>query len=68
MCQYIAGLPLLENAEGPGDIHQSKIGTRKIIGIGRADVAKLHCDLGDKPYQANRTLGVLSKLFNLCGI
>lgn len=42
-----------------------KIGTRKVIDIARADIAKLHYDLADKPYQANRTLGVLSKMFNL---
>ena len=42
-----------------------KIGTRKVIDIERTDVAKLHYGLSDKPYQANRTLGVLSKMFNL---
>ncbi|MDA4848624.1 tyrosine-type recombinase/integrase [Hoeflea poritis] len=45
-----------------------KIGTRKIIDIERADIAKIHHNLRDKPYQANRTLGVLSKMFNLAEI
>jgi hypothetical protein len=30
-----------------------------------ADVAELHCSLSHIPYQANRTLGVLSKMMNL---
>jgi integrase len=42
-----------------------KMGTRKVIDIERADIAKFHHDLRDKPYQANRSLGVLSKMFNL---
>ncbi len=45
-----------------------KIGTRKIIDIERPEIAKLHHNLRDKPYQANRTLGVLSKMFNLAEI
>ena len=42
------------------------IGRRKIGQISAADIARLHHDLGHIPYQANRTVGVLSKLFNLC--
>ena len=30
-----------------------------------SDIAVLHHDLRDTPYQANRTLGILSKMFNL---
>ncbi len=44
------------------------IGTRKIPDITRPDIAKIHHHLRDKPYQANRTLGVLSVLFNQCEI
>jgi len=44
------------------------IGTRKVPDIFRTDIAKLHHDLRDKPYQANRTLGVLSVIFNQCEI
>jgi len=44
------------------------IGTRKVPDIIRTDIAKLHHDLRDKPYQANRTLGVLSVVFNQCKI
>jgi integrase len=43
-------------------------GTRKVPDIIRSDIAKLHHDLREKPYQANRTLGVLSVLFNQCEI
>jgi integrase len=45
-----------------------RIGTRKVVDIERADIAKIHHDLSDKLYQANRTLGVLSKMFNLAEI
>ena len=45
-----------------------KMGTRKAIDIQRTDIAKLHHNLRDKPYQANRTLGVLSKIFNLAEV
>ena len=40
-------------------------GSRKICDITRPDVAELHHKYRDKPYQANRTLGVISKMFNL---
>lgn len=42
-----------------------RFGALKINDLKRADVAKLHHDLRHKPTQANRTLGVLSKMFNL---
>jgi len=44
------------------------IGTRKIIDVERTDIANLHLKYRDKPYQANRTLGVLSVIFNQCEI
>lgn len=44
------------------------IGTRKVPDITRTEIAKLHHDHRDKPYQANRTLGVLSVLFNQCEV
>ncbi len=44
------------------------IGPRKITDISRTEIAKLHHDYRDKPYQANRTLGVLSVMFNQCEI
>lgn len=40
-------------------------GSRKICDITRSDVAELHHKNRHRPYQANRTLGVLSKMFNL---
>ncbi len=41
-----------------------KIGTRKVTDIERRDIAELHQSLSHIPYQANRTFGVLSKMFN----
>ena len=37
----------------------------RISDIQRADVARFHHDLRDRPYQANRALGVLSKMMNI---
>lgn len=45
-----------------------RLGSFKIGDVARRDVAKLHDDLRNIPYQANRTLGVLSKLFNLAEV
>jgi integrase len=42
-----------------------RIGSLKLVDIKRADVARLHHDLRHIPYQANRTLGVLSSMFSL---
>ena len=42
-----------------------RIGTRKVMEIQRSDIAELHHGMRETPYQANRTLGVLSKMFNL---
>lgn len=42
-----------------------RFGTFKVADVTRADVAQLHHDFRHIPYQANRTLGVLSKMFNL---
>jgi integrase len=41
------------------------LGKRKILDITRHDVAKLHHELRSAPYQANRSLAVISKMFNL---
>jgi integrase len=45
-----------------------KLGPLKIGDIERADISRFHHELRDRPYQANRTLGVLSKMFNLCEV
>lgn len=44
------------------------IGTMMVSEVQRKDVAELHHDLREKPYQANRTLSVLSKMFSLADI
>jgi integrase len=41
-----------------------RLGRRPISDIKRQDIAKLHHELAGKPYQANRTLALLSKFFN----
>lgn len=45
-----------------------RLGTFKVGDVKRADIADLHRGLGRIPYQANRTLGVLSKMFNLAEV
>ena len=42
-----------------------RVGRYRVPDIQRSDIAALHHDMRDTPYQANRTLGVLSKMFNL---
>ena len=46
-------------------MHQSSTGTTAVSDLSRADVAMLHHKLRDRPYQANRSLAVLSKMMNL---
>ncbi len=41
------------------------LGTMKVADVKRADIAALHHSDRHRPYQANRTLGVLSKMFAL---
>ena len=42
------------------------IGELRVPEVQRKNIAALHHGLRDKPYQANRTLGVLSKMFFPC--
>lgn len=44
------------------------IGAFKVVDVERKDIAELHHKHRDIPYQANRTLGVLSKMFNLAEV
>jgi integrase len=41
------------------------LGSRKLADITRADIAKFHHDQRRAPYQANRAVALLSKIFNL---
>ena len=41
------------------------LGRNHISDLIRADIARFHHDLRDRPYQANRALGVLSKMMSL---
>jgi integrase len=42
-----------------------KLGAKKVESIGRRDVEAIHIAMKDRPYQANRVLSLLSKMFNL---
>ncbi len=46
----------------------AKLARRRIAEITRADIAELHQSLCRKPYLANRTITVLSKIFNLAEV
>ncbi len=47
-------------------IIRPRLGTRKVAAVSHADIDKLHRDMGvATPYQANRCLALLSKMFNL---
>ncbi len=41
------------------------IGARQVEDISKYDISKLHNNLRETPYQANRVLSLLSKMFNL---
>ena len=41
------------------------LGRHKVLEVTRADVARFHHDLRHIPYQANRNLEIISKIFNL---
>lgn len=41
------------------------LGTKKVAGVTRAHVADLHHKMREKPTQANRTIEIVSKMFNL---
>lgn len=41
-----------------------RLGARKLVELTRSDLAKLHADLRDKPYNANRALGLMRAMLN----
>lgn len=41
------------------------IGHLRVLDVNRADIAKYHHDWRHRPYQANRNLEIISKMFNL---
>ncbi len=47
---------------------EPRIGSRKVTEVQRKDIAELHHAMRKTPYQANRTLGVLSKMFNMAEV
>ncbi|PLS19845.1 site-specific integrase [Neptunicoccus cionae] len=44
------------------------VGAFKVVDVERKDISALHHKLKATPYQANRVLGVLSKMFNLAEV
>lgn len=58
----------VENARMIDRYLRSALGRKKITEINRADIARLHNAHSDKPYQANRLLSLLSKVFNLAEV
>jgi integrase len=42
-----------------------RLGAKKVEAVGRRDIEPIHVAMKDRPYQANRVLSVLSKMFNL---
>lgn len=42
-----------------------ELGHRRVADIARADIERLHQRLADTPYQANRVVGMVSKMMNL---
>ncbi|MCY4460180.1 MAG: hypothetical protein OXC26_07255 [Albidovulum sp.] len=44
------------------------LGEIRVSEVERKDIAKLHHDMRDKRYQANRVLCVLSKMFSLAEV
>ncbi|MEQ8509271.1 MAG: site-specific integrase [Rhodospirillaceae bacterium] len=48
------------------DIVKPVLGAYKVVDVKRSDMAALHHSYRDRPYQANRILSVMSKMFNLC--
>ena len=53
---------LIENVIKPA------LGTFKVVDVTRTDIANLHHSQRETPYQANRALSLLSKLFNLAEV
>ena len=48
------------------DLHiKPALGSKKVIDVNRDDVHRLHHGMANHPYQANRMIAVLSKMFNL---
>lgn len=64
-------LPRKKTASGVNDNQKARdyilprLGQLKVADVARADIHDLHRELADRPYQANRVLALLSKMFNL---
>jgi integrase len=42
-----------------------RLGSTQVAAVGRREIETLHASMEDRPYQANRVLALLSKMFNL---
>lgn len=47
-----------------GKIIKPKLGNRKLIDLKPVDISKLHVEMSETPYNANRALGMLRAMFN----
>jgi integrase len=69
MIEHAIGKKKPRSAEGDRrmlrDVILPRLGRRKVEDITRSEVVKLHQSLAATPYSANRTLALLSKMFNL---
>ncbi|MCK5778802.1 MAG: tyrosine-type recombinase/integrase [Rhodospirillales bacterium] len=45
-----------------------RLGTKKVVDVNRDDIHRLHHQMSSHPYQANRAVAVLSKMFNLAEV
>jgi len=62
---FKAALSLRDDRRILNAIVLPRLGRFQVSGVTRADVEKLHRELAGTPVQANRTLSLLSKMFNL---
>ncbi len=69
MAEHVRPKRKERTAEGYQDILDRlvlpKLGKLRVKDVQRSDIAKLHHGLRESPYQANRVLAVLSKMFGL---
>jgi integrase len=69
MSQHVTSKRKERTAEGYQDILNRlvlpKLGKMRVKDVQRSDISKLHHAMRESPYQANRVLAVLSKMFGL---
>ena len=56
---------IMEDKKLIGSIIEPHFGSKKVDAITRRDIENLHTKMSNRPYSANRTLALLSKMFSL---